>query len=112
VRAARQAREILASGAKISKLWNPPSQECNTYRGLNVSRWERVDVQRAMLNSSTHWVSRLVNPCSLVCAILPPFAGIELACTASASGWSKTLCNSALTQPHEDLGVTAIRLKA
>ena len=34
------------------------------------------------------------------------------ACTASASGWSYTLCSSALTHGHDDFGVTLIRLAA
>ena len=34
------------------------------------------------------------------------------ACTASASGWSYTLCSSALTHGQLLFGVTAIRLAA
>lgn len=34
------------------------------------------------------------------------------ACTLAASGWSYTLCSSALTHGHEDFGVADMRLAA
>jgi hypothetical protein len=34
------------------------------------------------------------------------------ACTESASGWSRTLCSRAFTQPHADFGVADMRFAA